>query len=88
MMYSMDLFYNFSVLDPLGHGLCTKVIRNALKTILLPFVYSYFISFAASFQHIKSTKYTMLFGMVSPIVYIIIIMFSILYGMNCVEILT
>jgi hypothetical protein len=35
MMYSMDLYYNFSVLEPLGHKLRTKMNVNAL--ILLSF---------------------------------------------------
>jgi hypothetical protein len=63
----MDLYYNIYVLEPLEYELCTTMNTNALKTILLMFVYSMFLSFVASFQHKKPPKCTKLFSMMSPI---------------------
>jgi transcription initiation factor IIE alpha subunit len=54
------------MLELLWHALRTKMNSNALKIILIVLVYSNFISFMASVQHIKLSKYTKyLWGMSS-----------------------
>jgi hypothetical protein len=63
----MNLNYNFSMLERLEHEFRAKKHTHALKTILLLFVYSSFLSFIVSFQHIKSSKCTKLFSVISPI---------------------
>jgi hypothetical protein len=67
MMYSINLYYNICVLEPLWHELGTKMNTNALKIILLLLVHSSFLLFVPSFQHKKSSKYTMLFKKMSVI---------------------
>jgi hypothetical protein len=61
IMYSMNLYYNIYVLEPLGHRLRAKMNTNALETMLILFVYSSFLSFVTSFKHIKLSKCTKLF---------------------------
>jgi hypothetical protein len=50
----MNLYYNFSVLELLGHELRTKRNGNALKTVLFCNISEVFFTSIASFQHIKS----------------------------------
>jgi hypothetical protein len=57
----MRLYDDHCVFDPSGHELRTNIKMNALKTVLLMLVYSYFLSFMASIHHIKTSKYTNLF---------------------------
>jgi hypothetical protein len=57
----MGLYHNIFMLEPLGRKLRTNMKTNALKIVLLMFVYSSFLSSVASFQHIKSPKCTKLF---------------------------
>jgi hypothetical protein len=54
------------MLELLRHELCTNINSNELKTIIVMFVYWSFISFVASMQHEKSSKYIKLFWMMSP----------------------
>jgi hypothetical protein len=61
MMYSMGLYDNLCVLEPLGYELRTSMNINALKTVFLMSVYSYFLSFVASIHHIKLPKCANLF---------------------------
>jgi hypothetical protein len=61
MMYSMSLFNNICVLEPLGRELHTNMNTNALENILPLLLYSSFVSFVNSFQHIKSPKCINLF---------------------------
>jgi hypothetical protein len=56
MIYSMNLYYNICMLEPLWHELRTKMNTNALKIVFLLLVHSSFLLFVATFQHIKSPK--------------------------------
>jgi hypothetical protein len=57
----MGLYDNHCVFEPLGHELRTNMNSNVLKTVLLTLVYSCFLSFVASIQHITTPKCTDLF---------------------------
>jgi hypothetical protein len=50
MMYSMDLYYNFLLLEMLGHGLRTMMNTNALKTILLCYSFQVLYHFLSHFN--------------------------------------
>jgi hypothetical protein len=53
---SMGLYYNHCMLEPFGHELHTNMNTDELKTVHLQLLYSRFLSFIASFCHIKSPK--------------------------------
>jgi hypothetical protein len=61
MIYSMNLYYNYYVLELFGHEFRTNKNINALKFIFCLLVYSSFLIFIVSFQYIKLQKYTKLF---------------------------
>jgi hypothetical protein len=52
-MHSIDLYYNFCIIDPLGYELYTKMNTNAIKTVLHLLVYLSSLSFVTTFQHIE-----------------------------------
>jgi hypothetical protein len=47
MIYSMDLYYNSSMLEPLGYEWRTKMNGNVLKAILFFYVPEVFLTFIA-----------------------------------------
>jgi hypothetical protein len=57
-MSSVDYYYNSCIPEILLHKLRINININAIKIIVILFVYSNFDSFAISFLHIKSPKYT------------------------------
>jgi hypothetical protein len=61
MISSVGLYYNHYVLEPLGYELRTNINTDALKTVHFQLLYSIFLSFIASFCHIKSLKSSTLF---------------------------
>jgi hypothetical protein len=61
MMFSVGLYYNHYVVEPLGHELRTNMNTNALKIVPFQFVYLSFLSFIASLHHTKSPKCSKLF---------------------------
>jgi hypothetical protein len=87
MMSSMDLYYNISVLEPLWYKLRRKMNINAL-TVLLSLVYLSFVSFVASFHHVKSPKLQRYCEWCPLVIYIILVLLSSLYNMNGIERLT
>jgi hypothetical protein len=50
MTCSMNLCYNFCILEPLGHELYINFHAKTLKTMLHLLVYSSFLSFVAYFN--------------------------------------
>jgi hypothetical protein len=65
-MHSIDLYYNLLVIEPLGQ-IAHNDEYNCIKNYSFLLLFSSLLSFIASFQYIKSQKYTKLLWIMSHI---------------------
>jgi hypothetical protein len=85
MLHSIDLYYNFYELKDLLHKMSINIHTNTLKPYFFLLIYLSFVLFITSFKKINSPKRTKIVLNVLLLDYIINIVCSSFYDMNCVH---